>query len=73
MRKLLSLLYAEFTQGVVKVKFLPADNILKYFSYFSLETGFNTSCKLSPMERICMKCRILFSGQNKKTIIFVIC
>ena len=26
------------------------------------------SCKLSPMETICMKCLILFSGQNKINI-----
>ena len=44
------------------------DNILKHFSYFSQKTGFDSSCKLSPMETICMKCQILFSGKNKKTI-----
>ena len=37
-----------------RVNFL-ADNILKYFSYFSKETGSNISCKLSPVERTCMK------------------
>ena len=42
-----------------------ADDILKYFSQ---KTGFDISCKLSPMEVICMKCQILFSGKNKKTI-----
>ena len=30
----------------------------QYFSYFSQETGFDISCKLSP----------LFSGKNKKNI-----
>ena len=45
-----------------------ADNILKYFSYFSQTTGFGISCKLSPMETIRMKCQILFSGENKKNI-----
>ena len=39
------------------------------FSYFSRKTGFDISCKLSPMETICMKCQILFSGTNKKNII----
>ena len=47
---------------------LSADNILKYFSYFSQKTGFDISCKLSPLETICMKCQILFSGKNKKNI-----
>ena len=34
-----------------------ADNILKYLSYFSEKTGFDISCKLSPLETICMKCQ----------------
>ena len=49
------------------VKF-SAEDILKYFSYFSQKTGFDISCK-SPKETICMKCRILFSVKNKKNII----
>ena len=40
-----------------------------YFSYFSQKTGFDILCKLSPIKTICMKCQILFSGENKKTII----
>ena len=32
------------------------------------KTGFDISCKLSPMEIICMKCQILFPGKNKKNI-----
>ena len=39
-----------------------------YFSYFSQKTEFDISCKLSPLETICMKCQILFSGKNKKNI-----
>ena len=31
-------------------------------------TGFDISCKLSPLETICLKCQILFSGKNKKNI-----
>ena len=31
-----------------------------------LKTGFAISCKMSPLETICMKCQILFSGKNKK-------
>ena len=48
-----------------------ADGIFKYFSYVSQKTGFDSSCKLSPMETVCMKCQILFSGEkknNKKNI-----
>ena len=41
---------------------------LWYFSYFSQKTGFDISCKLSPVETICMKCQNLFSGKNKKNI-----
>ena len=32
-------------------------------------TEIDISYKLSPMETICMKCQILFSGNNKKNII----
>ena len=38
----------------------------QYFSYFSQKTEFDMSCKLSPVETICMKCQILFSGKKKK-------
>ena len=33
---------------------------------FSKKTGFDISCKLSPVETICTKCQILFSRENKK-------
>ena len=46
-----------------------ADDFLKYFSYFSQKTGFDISCKLSPMEIFYMKCQILFFGKNKKNVI----
>ena len=46
-----------------------ADNILKYFSYFYQKTGFDISCKLSPVETICMKCQSLFSEKDKKNVI----
>ena len=36
---------------------------MKYFSYFSQNIGFDSS------ETICMKCRILFSGKNKKNLV----
>ena len=41
-------------------------------SYFSQKTGFDISCKLSPMETICMKCQILFSETNKNIIINIL-
>ena len=37
-----------------------------FFLFFWQLTGFVISCKLSPMEPICMKCQILFSAKNKK-------
>ena len=39
-----------------------------FFFYFSYKIEFDTSCKLSPKETICMKCQILFSRKNKKNI-----
>ena len=48
-----------------------AKDILKYFSYFSQKTGFEISCKLSPLETICMNCQILFPQKNKKNINFL--
>ena len=44
---------------------ITADDILKYFSLFSQQTGIDISCKLSPSEAICMKCLILFLGKIK--------
>ena len=29
------------------------------------KTGFDISYKLSPLETVCMKCQIMFSGENK--------
>ena len=42
-----------------------------FFFFFSQKTGFDISCKLSPIETICMKCQILFSGKNKKKYISI--
>ena len=42
---------------------------LEIFFLFFPEKIFDISCKLFPMERICMKCQILFSGKNKKNSI----
>ena len=41
-------------------------NIDYIFSYSSHKTGFDISCKLYPLETICMKCQNLFSGPKKK-------
>ena len=43
-----------------------ADDRLIIYLLFPLKIGFDTSCKLSPKETICMRCLILFSGENKK-------
>ena len=40
-----------------------------YFSYYTQKKEFDSSCKFSPWERICMKFQILFSVKNKKNII----
>ena len=37
---------------------------LNIFLIFSQKIGFNISCKLPPLETICMKCQILFSGKK---------
>ena len=39
-----------------------------YFSYFSQKTGFDISCKLSPLETICMKCQSCFLSKIRKNI-----
>ena len=44
-----------------------ADDRLLIFLLFFHKTEIDISCKLSPVETICMKCRILFSEENKKT------
>ena len=42
----------------------------KFFRrHFFQKTGFDFSCKLSPMKTICMKSQIQFSGKNKKNIL----
>ena len=37
-----------------------------YLFYFSQKPGFDSLWKLSPLERICMKCQNLFSGKIRK-------
>ena len=39
---------------------------LKSFSYFIQKIGFDISCKLSPLETICVKWQSLFSEKNKE-------
>ena len=44
-----------------------ADNkLVIFFLIFPRKTGSDISCKLSPMETICMRCQILFSGENER-------
>ena len=56
-----------FQQTLSTLVKILADDILKYF-YFS-QNSFDISCKLYPMETICIKCEILFSGKNKKNVL----
>ena len=39
------------------------------FFLFSQKTDFDISCKLSPMETLCMKCQILFSEKKKCSLL----
>ena len=41
------------------------DKILVIFSYFSPNIGCDISCKLSPLETICMNCQSLFLRKKK--------
>ena len=41
-------------------------------SFEQLGPGFYISCKLSPMEVICMKCQILFAEKNKKNMFQIV-
>ena len=50
---------------ILMLSTLSADNILKYFSFFP-ENWIDNSCKLSPLETICMKCQILFFWEKLK-------
>ena len=45
-----------------------ADDKVVIIFLFSQETGVDISCKLSLKETVCMKCQILFPGENKKNI-----
>ena len=63
--------YSKCTQSLYRLAFwvkFSADDILKYFSFFPQKTGFDISCKLSPLETICMECQILFPWKNKKNV-----
>ena len=40
---------------------------------FSMKTGLDILCKLSPLETICMKCQNLFPGKNKEIFQNVVC
>ena len=52
----------EFLNLTIEFSKRQIDN--NFFSYFSLKTGFDISCILSPVETICMICRILFSEKE---------
>ena len=44
-----------------------------FFYHFPQKTGFDISCKLSPLGTNCMKCQSLLSGKIKKKNISPIC
>ena len=59
-----SLKNKNFDQNLALWVEFSAGDILKLFSYFHQKTGCDITCKLSPLETICMKCQILFSGKR---------
>ena len=48
---------------------ISADDILKYFLYVFQKIEFYFSCKLSPLQTVCMNCQISFSEKYKKNLI----
>ena len=60
---------AAFVTGILTLSTLGKVTNWWYFFVFFSETGVDISCKLSPIETVCMKFQILFSGKNKKNII----
>ena len=56
----LSMLGRNFSRQYYEIFFL--------FLFFFQKTGFDISCKLSPLETICMKYQSLFSRKNMKNI-----
>ena len=50
------------------------DKLVMFFLlFFFQKTGFDISCKFSPLKTVCMKCQNVFSGKNKKNIAIKIC
>ena len=45
----------------------------RYFRYFPQKIGVDISCKLSPVEVICMNCQNLLSWKNKEVQHISIC
>ena len=45
------------------------DEFIIFFSYFPQKQGFDISCKLSPLETICIKCQTCFLGKIGKDIL----
>ena len=43
-----------------------------YFSYFPRKTSFGISYNWSPQETVCMKCKNIFSGENKKEMFQIV-
>ena len=50
---------------------ISADDKHDIFPYFFQKTGFGSSCKLSPLETICMKCQNMFSGKKCRLLKFL--
>ena len=78
----LHLLFIEWLTQKHSINCLTLSTLGKIFSWWHIavfflffqKIDFDISCKLSPMETICMKCQILISWKNKKkNRQFVVC
>ena len=62
---------AEIAQRVLNINFQQNTFFFFFFFFFLFFPGnkIGISCKLSPIETVCMKCQILLAGKNEKNII----
>ena len=49
------------------------DKLMLFFVFFFKKIGYDTSCKLSSSETICIRCQILFSRKVRKIFQNVVC
>ena len=64
-KRIINMLSAETAQRVLTINFQQM-TFWNSFRIFSQEAEFDISCKLSPIETVCMKCQILLAGKIRK-------